>query len=79
VDEAPAGDGGYRMHARIDGGQVKLLTRTGLDRYLGSTPTYRIKGTMANRRYVLIPKYPRTKSTITIAPTHQIMLFIVCS
>jgi ATP-dependent DNA ligase len=22
---------GYRMHARIDGGQVKLLTRTGLD------------------------------------------------
>lgn len=39
VDEAPAGNGwlheikydGYRMHARIDGGQVKLLTRTGLD------------------------------------------------
>jgi len=39
VDEAPTGDGwlheieydGYRMHARIDGGQVKLLTRTGLD------------------------------------------------
>jgi ATP-dependent DNA ligase len=23
---------GYRMHARIDGGQVKLLTRTGLGR-----------------------------------------------
>jgi bifunctional non-homologous end joining protein LigD len=39
VDEAPAGDGwlheikydGYRMHAQMDGGQVKLLTRTGLD------------------------------------------------
>jgi ATP-dependent DNA ligase len=39
VDEAPTGDGwlheikydGYRMHARIDGDQVKLLTRTGLD------------------------------------------------
>jgi hypothetical protein len=39
VDEAPAGAGwvheikydGYRMHARIDGGHVKLLTRTGLD------------------------------------------------
>ena len=39
VDEAPAGAGwlheikydGYRMHARIDGGEVKLLTRTGLD------------------------------------------------
>ena len=39
VDEAPAGGGwlheikydGYRMHARIDGGDVKLLTRTGLD------------------------------------------------
>ena len=35
--EAPKGDGwlheikydGYRMHARIDGSQVKLLTRTG--------------------------------------------------
>ena len=39
VDEAPAGDGwlheikydGYRMHARIDGGNITLLTRTGLD------------------------------------------------
>ena len=40
VDEAPAGRGwlheikydGYRMPARIDGGDIKLLTRTGLDR-----------------------------------------------
>jgi ATP-dependent DNA ligase len=39
VDEAPAGGGwlheikydGYRMHARIDGHDIKLLTRTGLD------------------------------------------------
>jgi bifunctional non-homologous end joining protein LigD len=39
VDEAPAGDGwlheikydGYRMHARLDGGRARLLTRTGLD------------------------------------------------
>ena len=39
VDEAPAGDSwlheikydGYRMHARIDGRDIKLLTRTGLD------------------------------------------------
>src|SRR5499427_2356898 len=39
VDAAPAGDGwlheikydGYRMHARLDRGAVKLLTRTGLD------------------------------------------------
>src|SRR5215475_2765626 len=39
VGEAPTGAGwvheikydGYRMHARIDGGQAKLLTRTGLD------------------------------------------------
>jgi ATP-dependent DNA ligase len=39
VDEAPVGGGwlheikydGYRMHARIDGGKVALLTRTGLD------------------------------------------------
>jgi bifunctional non-homologous end joining protein LigD len=39
VDTAPEGDGwlheikydGYRMMARLDGGAVKLLTRTGLD------------------------------------------------
>ena len=39
VDEAPAGPDwlheikydGYRMHARIDGRDIKLLTRTGLD------------------------------------------------
>ena len=39
ADEAPAGGGwlheikydGYRMHARIDGRDIKLLTRTGLD------------------------------------------------
>ena len=39
VDEAPAGDAwvhevkydGYRMRARIDGPDIKLLTRTGLD------------------------------------------------
>jgi hypothetical protein len=37
VEEAPTGSDwlheikydGYRMHARIDGGQIKLLTRTG--------------------------------------------------
>ena len=39
VDAAPEGDqwlheikyDGYRMHARLDRGRVKLLTRTGLD------------------------------------------------
>jgi bifunctional non-homologous end joining protein LigD len=39
VDQAPAGlewlpelkFDGYRMHARLDGGAVRLLTRTGLD------------------------------------------------
>ena len=39
MDEAPTGHGwvhevkydGYRMHARIDGRDIKLLTRTGLD------------------------------------------------
>ena len=39
VDEAPAGNDwlheikydGYRMHARLDGGRIQLLTRTGLD------------------------------------------------
>jgi len=39
VDGAPAGNDwlheikydGYRMHARLDGGRIQLLTRTGLD------------------------------------------------
>ena len=39
VDEAPTGPrwlheikyDGYRMHARIDGDKIQLLTRTGLD------------------------------------------------
>ena len=39
AEEEPGGTGwlheikydGYRMHAQMDGGQVKLLTRTGLD------------------------------------------------
>ena len=39
VDAAPEGDqwlheikfDGFRMHARLDGGAVRLLTRTGLD------------------------------------------------
>ena len=39
VEEAPSGAGwvheikydGYRMHARIDGRDIRLLTRTGLD------------------------------------------------
>jgi bifunctional non-homologous end joining protein LigD len=39
MDEAPAGGGwlreikydGYRMHARIDAGDIRLLIRTGLD------------------------------------------------
>jgi ATP-dependent DNA ligase len=39
VDKAPTGKewlheikyDGYRMHARLDGAQIKLLTRTGLD------------------------------------------------
>jgi ATP-dependent DNA ligase len=39
VDEAPEGSGwlheikfdGYRMHARLDRGAVRLLTRTGLN------------------------------------------------
>jgi hypothetical protein len=47
VDEAPTGDGwlheikcdGYRKHARIDGTQVKLLTRTGLD-WVASLPAH---------------------------------------
>jgi len=46
VDEAPAGSDwlheikydGYRMHARIDGDKIQLLTRTGLDWSRGVRP-----------------------------------------
>src|SRR5205085_6412328 len=47
VDAAPEGDqwlheikfDGYRMHARLDRGAVKLLTRTGLDRTHSTPPS----------------------------------------
>ena len=53
VDEAPDGPGwvheikydGYRMHARIDGGDVRLLTRSGLDwshRYQATVAALRV-------------------------------------
>lgn len=46
VKEAPSGEGwahelkfdGYRMHARLDRGDIRLLTRTGLD-WVGKYPT----------------------------------------
>ena len=49
VDAAPEGPGwlheikfdGYRMHARLDRGAVRLLTRTGLDSH----------GVLKSRRY----------------------------
>src|SRR5207342_2348396 len=54
VDEAPAGGGwvheikydGYRMHARIDVGQAKLLTRTGLDCSHRSRRTIEARGSV---------------------------------
>jgi ATP-dependent DNA ligase len=53
VDQAPEGDqwlheikyDGYRMHARLDLGAVKLLTRTGLD--------------WTHKRAALLAQYPR--------------------
>jgi DNA ligase D-like protein (predicted ligase) len=53
VDEAPDGSGwvheikydGYRMHARIDGGDIRLLTRSGLDwshRYQATVAALRV-------------------------------------
>ena len=63
---------GYRMHARIDGGDIKLLTRTGLDwsrRYrrtidaLGS-----LEGEVGLSRRRAVRSLPRRSAVIQPSP-----------
>ena len=66
ADEAPAGDDwlheikydGYRMHARIEGRDIKLLTRPGLDwshryrRTIEALGSLKMKSALPRRRTV---------------------------
>ena len=82
VDESPKGDGwlhefkydGYRMHARIDSGDIKLLTRTGLDwshRYRSTVEALRslpVKSTyLGGELYALYPHGLRSFSRLQAA------------
>jgi ATP-dependent DNA ligase len=70
VDEAPTGNDwvheikydGYRMHARIDGRDIKLLTRTGLDW------SHRYKRTIEAIRFL---KVKRRAGGLNSPPTHR--------
>jgi ATP-dependent DNA ligase len=95
VDEAPAGGGwlheikydGYRMHARIDGDQVKLLTRTGLDwshRYkrtieaLGELPVKSayLDGELCALRADGVPAFSRLQAAMDEGRTGELVFFV---
>jgi len=94
VDEAPTGNDwlheikydGYRMHARIDAGQVKLLTRTGLDwshRYgrtieaLRSLPVKSayIDGELCALNSDGVPMFSRLQAAMDEGRTDQLVFF----
>jgi DNA ligase D-like protein (predicted ligase) len=95
VDEAPAGDAwlheikydGYRMHARIDGGQIKLLTRTGLDwshRYRRTIEALRglkvksayIDGELCALTPDGVPAFSRLQAATDEGRTDELVLFV---
>jgi bifunctional non-homologous end joining protein LigD len=95
VDEAPAGDGwvheikydGYRMHARIDGGQAKLLTRTGLDwshryrRTIEALGKLRLKSAYIDGELCAlntdgVPVFSRLQAAMDEGKTDQLVLFV---
>jgi bifunctional non-homologous end joining protein LigD len=95
VAEAPTGGGwlheikydGYRMHARIADGQIKLLTRTGLDwsyRYrrtieaLGSFPAKSayLDGELCALRPDGVPAFSRLQAAMDENRTDQLILFV---
>ena len=95
VDEAPAGSGwlheikydGYRMHARIDGADVKLLTRTGLDwshRYRRTIEALRglkvksayIDGELCALRPDGVPAFSRLQAAMDEGRTDELVLFV---
>jgi ATP-dependent DNA ligase len=94
VDEAPTGTDwlheikydGYRMHARLDGGQIKLLTRTGLDwsrRYrstieaLRSLPakTAYLDGELCALNADGVPVFSRLQAAMDEGRTDQLVFF----
>jgi bifunctional non-homologous end joining protein LigD len=94
VDEAPAGKDwlheikydGYRMHARIDGDQVKLLTRTWLDwshRYKRTIEALRslkvksayIDGELCALNADGVPVFSRLQAAMDEGRTDQLVFF----
>ena len=95
VDEAPAGDGwlheikydGYRMHARLDGDDIKLLTRTGLDwshRYRSTIEALRslpaksayLDGELCALRPDGVPAFSRLQAAMDEGQTGQLVFFV---
>jgi ATP-dependent DNA ligase len=94
VDEAPLGNGwlheikydGYRMHARIADGQVKLLTRTGFDwshryrRTIEALRTMRVKAAYIDGELCAlngdgVPVFSRLQAAMDEGRTNQLVFF----
>ena len=95
VEEAPTGNDwlheikydGYQMHARIDGADVKLLTRTGLNwsrRYRRTIEALRglrvksayIDGELCALRTDGVPAFSRLQAAMDEARTDELVLFV---
>ena len=95
VEEAPIGDDwlhevkydGYRMHARLEGGRVQLLTRTGLDwshrysatiRALRSLPvtTAYLDGELCAVGPDGVPVFSRLQAAMDESRTDELILFV---
>jgi bifunctional non-homologous end joining protein LigD len=94
VDEAPAGNGwlheikydGYRMHARIDGGNIQLVTRTGLDwshrykRTIEALRSLRVKSAYLDGELCAlnadgVPVFSRLQAAMDEGQTDQLVFF----
>jgi bifunctional non-homologous end joining protein LigD len=94
VDEAPTGKDwlhevkydGYRMHARIDGGKIQLLTRTGLDwshRYKRTIEVLRsmkaksayLDGELCALNSEGVPTFSRLQAAMDEGHTDQLVFF----
>lgn len=94
VDEAPVGDDwlheikydGYRMHARIDGGKARLLTRTGLDwshryqRTIDELGTLRVKSAYIDGELCAlnadgVPVFSRLQAAMDEGRTGQLVFY----
>lgn len=95
VDEAPTGKewlheikyDGYRMHARIEGGEAALLTRTGLDwshRYRATIEALRtlpvkstyLDGELCALRADGVPAFSRLQAAMDEGHTDQLVFFV---